>query len=118
MSTAGLVATPIGAIVLIILLIIKFKLHASIALIVAAILTAIVAQVPLADTTEVLEQGVGGTLGFLTLVIGFGAILGKLLEVSGGAHRLASTMLRVFGVQRATLVMSLLGFITGYPSIC
>ncbi|MGA4669670.1 gluconate:H+ symporter [Propionibacteriaceae bacterium Y1923] len=115
MSTPALVATLIGAIALIIVLIIKFKLHASLALIIAAFVTALVARVPLGEITDVLEDGVGGTLGFLTLIIGFGAILGKLLEVSGGAERLASTMLNALGTKRATLAMSILGFITGIP---
>lgn len=115
MGTGALVAVLICAIALVILLIIKFKIHASLALIIAAVLTALVTRVPLSEIADTLESGVGGTLGFLTLIIGFGAVLGKLLEVSGGAEQLASTMLRAIGAKHATLVMSLLGFIAGIP---
>lgn len=115
MGTGALVVVLIGAIALVIFLIIKFKMHASLALIIAAVLTALVTRIPLADIAGTLESGVGGTLGFLTLIIGFGAVLGKMLEVSGGAERLASSMLSLIGAKRATLVMSLLGFIAGIP---
>ncbi len=115
MGTGALVAVLIGAIALIIFLIIALKLHASLALIIAAFTVALITKVPLDDIASTIEGGVGDTLGFLTLIIGFGAILGKLLEVSGGAHQLASTMLRAIGAQRATLVMALLGFIAGIP---
>lgn len=115
MSTGALIAVLIGAIALIVFLIIKLKMHASIALVIAAFLVAIITGVPLGEVAQVVEDGVGGTLGFLTLIIGFGAILGKLLEVSGGAERLASTLLNAIGVKRATLVMAILGFICGIP---
>lgn len=115
MGTGVLVSVLIGSIALIIFLIIKLRMHASLALLIAAFGVALVAQVPLGEIADTIESGVGGTLGFLTLIIGFGAVLGKLLEVTGGAEQLASTMLRAIGVKRATLVMSILGFITGIP---
>ena len=115
MSTAGLVTTLVVSIALVVFLIIKLKMHASLALTISAIGVALVTQVPLAEIPKTLEDGVGGTLGFLTLIIGFGAILGKLLEVSGGAERLATSMLNKMGNKRATIVMSLLGLIAGIP---
>lgn len=57
----------------------------------------------------------GGTLGFLALVIGFGSILGKMLEVSGGAERIADSLLHWLGRDRAAWVMMLIGFIAGIP---
>lgn len=114
-STAGLVGVLIVAILLIVFLIVVLKMHGSIALTIAAIAVALVTGVKLSDVGDLLETGVGGTLGFLVLIIGFGAVLGKMLEVSGGAERLANTMLRVFGEKRAPLVMSLLGIIAGIP---
>ncbi|MFY9262312.1 MAG: permease DsdX [Actinomycetaceae bacterium] len=115
MSTTALVAILLIAIALIIILIMKAKLHASIALTIAAFFTALAAKVPLADITATIEGGVGGTLGFLALIIGFGAILGKLLEISGGATVLASTMLNAIGKNRATVAMAVLGVICGIP---
>lgn len=57
----------------------------------------------------------GGTLGFLALIIGFGSILGKMLEVSGGAERIADSLLHWLGHDRAAWVMMLIGFIAGIP---
>lgn len=114
-STPGLVAVLIAAIALIVVLIVALKMHGSLALTIAAISVALVTGVKLSDIGNLLEEGVGGTLGFLVLIIGFGAVLGKMLEVSGGAERLATSMLRVFGEKRAPIVMSILGIVAGIP---
>lgn len=115
MGTGALITVLIISIALIVLLIIKFKMHASMALLLAAFFVAITTGIDLSQVGDMIEDGVGGTLGFLTLIIGFGAVLGKLLEVSGGAERLATTMVNAIGKQRATLVMALLGLICGIP---
>lgn len=115
MDTGPLLVVLLIAIALIVLLIVTVRMHPSLALLIAAFFVAFVTQVPLDKITDTIEKGVGDTLGFLTLIIGFGAVLGKLLEVSGGAQRLAQTMLRVFGKQHATIIMALLGLICGIP---
>lgn len=115
MDTGPLLAVLFIAIALIVLLIVKVRMHPSLALLIAAFFVAFVTQVPLDKITDTIEKGVGDTLGFLTLIIGFGAVLGKLLEVSDGAQQLAQTMLRVFGKQHATIIMALLGLICGIP---
>ena len=115
MGTGPLIAILLISIALIVLLIIKFKMHASMALLLAAFFVAVATGIDLSTIGDILENGVGGTLGFLTLIIGFGAVLGKLLEVSGGAERLATTMVNAIGKQRATIVMALLGLICGIP---
>ena len=114
-STAGLIAVLLCAIALIVFLIVKLRFHGSLALVLAALAVALVTGVPLGEAVAVIEEGVGGTLGFLVLIIGFGAILGKMLEVSGGAERLALSLLDAFGARRATVAMSLLGLIAGIP---
>ena len=115
MGTGPLIAILLISIALIVLLIIKFKMHASMALLLAAFFVAVATGIDLSTIGDILENGVGGTLGFLTLIIGFGAVLGKLLEVSGGAECLATTMVNAIGKQRATIVMALLGLICGIP---
>lgn len=115
LSTTGLVAVLLVAIAMIVVLIVVFKLHGSIALTIASIFTAAVTGVSPGNIGKLLEKGVGDTLGFLILIIGFGAILGKMLEVSGGAERLAKTMLKAFGEKRAPMVMTFLGLIAGIP---
>ena len=86
MGTGVLVSVLIGSIALIIFLIIKLRMHASLALLIAAFGVALVAQVPLGEIADTIESGVGGTLGFLTLIIGFGAVLGKLADHSSSAE--------------------------------
>jgi GntP family gluconate:H+ symporter/D-serine transporter len=70
---------------------------------------------PLSSIADSFEKGMGGTLGFLAAVIGLGSILGKMLEVSGGAERIARTLLSTLGEQRASWAMMLVGFIVGIP---
>ncbi|KFI74432.1 gluconate:H+ symporter [Bifidobacterium mongoliense] len=115
MGTGPLMLVLLIAIAIVILLIVTVKMHASMALLIAALFVAFVTRIPLGKITDTIENGVGSTLGFLTLIIGFGAILGKLLEISGGAQRLASTMLHTFGKQHATVIMAFLGLICGIP---
>ncbi len=115
MSTPLLIGTLLLAIVLIVVLIVKAKLHAFIALSLAAIFVALVTQMPLEQIAGSLEKGVGGTLGFLALIIGLGSILGAMLEASGGAQKIAQTLLRLLGKQRATWVIMIVGFIAGIP---
>ena len=103
------------SIVLLIFLILKFKIHPFIALILAGIFIGLATGMPLTDIVASIEKGVGGTLGSLAVVIGFGTILGKMLEISGGAERLARTMLNALGEKRAPWVMSLIGIIAGIP---
>lgn len=103
------------SIVILIFLILKLKVHPFISLVLAGIFIGIATGMPLTDVVNSIEEGVGGTLGSLAVVIGFGTILGKMLEISGGAERLARTMLSAMGEKRAPWVMSLIGVIAGIP---
>ncbi len=103
------------SIVLLIFLILKLKIHPFISLVLAGIFIGLATGMPLMDIVTSIETGVGGTLGSLAVVIGFGTILGKMLEISGGAERLARTMLNALGEKRAPWVMSLIGLIAGIP---
>ena len=115
MSAPALICVLIVAIALIVVLIVKVKLHPALALTLAAFGVGIVTGTPLDALGDTIEAGVGGTLGFLALIIGFGSILGKMLEVSGGAERIADSLLHWLGRDRAAWVMMLIGFIAGIP---
>ena len=115
MSAPALICVLIVAIALIVVLIVKVKLHPALALTLAAFGVGIVTGTPLDALGDTIEAGVGGTLGFLALIIGFGSVLGKMLEVSGGAERIANSLLHWLGRDRATWVMMLIGFIAGIP---
>ncbi|SAK48308.1 gluconate transporter [Caballeronia pedi] len=97
------------------LLIVRLKTHASIALILVAVGLALAVGMPLTKVVKTLESGIGDTLSFLALIMGFGAILGKMLDDSGGAQQIAQTLLRKAGTRNAPWVMAIIGFIVGIP---
>ena len=103
------------AILLIVFLIVKVRVHAFLALTAASFVVGIGSGMPLAKIASAYENGVGGTLGFLATIIGLGGILGKMLEESGGAERIAQTLLSALGKERASWAMMLVGFIAGIP---
>jgi Gnt-I system high-affinity gluconate transporter len=98
---------------LLLLLMIVFKLNAFISLILVAMVVGILeGMTPLEAMTSV-QGGLGGTLGSLTMIIIFGAILGKLMTDSGGAQRIATTLIRVFGKKRVQLAAVLTATVVG-----
>ena len=115
MGTATLMLILFSAIALIIFLIMKVRLHAFVTLVIACMYVGFVTGMPLAKICASIEAGMGGTLGFLATILGLGTILGKMLEVSHGAQRLARTMVGALGAQRAGWAMMIVGFIAGIP---
>lgn len=114
-TTATLMFVLFAAIALIVFLIMKVRLHAFITLIVACMFVGFATGMPLAKIGSSIEAGMGGTLGFLATILGLGTILGKMLEVSHGAERLARTLVEALGKQRAGWAMMIVGFIAGIP---
>lgn len=115
MSNFALISVLIASIVLVVFCIAKLKIHAFLSLSLASIFVALVTGVDLTKIGSIIENGVGGTLGFLAVIIGCGSILGKMLEVSGGAQKIALSLLNLLGKKRADVVMMLVGFIAGIP---
>lgn len=103
------------SIALIVFLIMKTKLSAFLALTIAGLFLGIAAGMPLDKVAVSFQNGMGSTLGFLATVLGLGTILGKMLEISGGAQRLARTLLDTFGEKRAHWAMLFVAFICGIP---
>ena len=114
-ETTWLLGVLFASIALIIFLIMKVRLHAFIALVIACFVVGCGAGMEPATIVKSLEAGFGGTLGFLIAIIGLGGILGKMLEESGGAERLAKTLLAKLGSTRAHWVMAIVGAIAGIP---
>jgi len=99
----------------VVFLIMKVRLHAFMALITACIFLGLATGMPLAKIGGSIEAGMAGTLGFMATVLGLGTVLGKMMEVSGGAERLAHTLLDKLGKQNAHWTMMVVGFICGIP---
>ena len=122
-STGGLLLLAAVGIAVLLLLIIRFKTEPFIALVVAGLLVALGAGLPVStivgsaqsSSKSLLETGFGGILGHIALIIGLGTLLGSILEASGGAQVLTAGLLRAFGEKRAPLAMGLSGLIFGIP---
>jgi len=108
-----LIAT--AAVALLLFLVIRVKLHAFIALVLVSLLTALVTGIPLGDVPTALLSGFGGTLASVALLVGFGVMIGRLLEVTGGAQVLADTLVARFGEKRAPLALGVASLIFGFP---
>ncbi|KSU81093.1 MULTISPECIES: gluconate:H+ symporter [Fictibacillus] len=100
-------------IALLLLLMVVFKLNAFISLIIVGVLVGIMEGMTPAEAMTSVTNGLGGTLGSLALVIGFGGMLGKLMADSGGAQRIATTLIRVFGRNRVQFAAVLTAVIVG-----
>ncbi|MCZ2260344.1 GntP family permease [Sporosarcina sp. G11-34] len=104
----------IGVVVLI-LLVLKTKIHAFLALIIAASITGIVGGMEPVKVADTIAAGFGGTLGSIGIVIGFGVMMGRILEVSGAAERLAYTLIRFVGKKKEEWAMAIAGYIVSIP---
>ncbi|MGB3761921.1 MAG: gluconate:H+ symporter [Ornithinimicrobium sp.] len=114
-SAGVLLLIAAAAVAVLLVLIIRFKMHAFVALILVSLLTAVVAGIPLADVPEVALGAFSGTLGSVALLVGLGAMIGRLLEVTGGAQVLADTLINRFGEKRAPLALGLAALLFGLP---
>lgn len=115
MSDARLITATVLGIACILVLVIRFKLQAFLALILVSFCVGIAAGMPLLDVIESVKNGMGNTLGFVAVVVGIGAIFGKMLEISGGAEQIARTLTRRLGADKADYALALTGFIISIP---
>lgn len=116
LGTGELLGIAAGAILLILVLIIKFRVHALLTLMIVSLLTAIATGLPMGSIVgDVLVKSFGGTLGNVALLVGLGAMLGRLVETSGGAQSLADALVRAFGEKRAPFALGVASLIFGFP---
>lgn len=100
---------------LIILLTAKFKIHPFLALLAASIFYGLFSGMPFSEVNQSINDGFGGTLGKIGLVIVLGVIIGSFLEHSGGAFKIAEAVLRITGKKRVHETMGIVGFIVSIP---
>ena len=114
--TAGpLLLIAAAAIAVLLVLIIKLRVHAFLALIIISALTAFATGIPTGEVVPVLLFGFGNTLASVALLVGLGAMLGRLLETSGGAQVLADKLIGIFGEKRAPLALGVASLLFGFP---
>src|SRR6267378_4271877 len=110
-----LLLLALGAVVALIVLIARFKLHPFVALITVSLILGIVAGMPPGAVVKAFQDGVAGVLGFIAIVVGLGTMLGKMMAESGGATRIATTLIARFGERRVHWAIMFVAFIVGIP---
>lgn len=116
LSAQTLLGISAAAIILILILIVKFRIRALLTLVIASLLTALATGLPTGSiVNDVLVKNFGGTLGGVALLVGLGAMLGRLVETSGGAQSLADALIRMFGEKRAPFAPGVASLIFGFP---
>ncbi|TYA33836.1 GntP family permease [Aggregatibacter actinomycetemcomitans] len=110
-----LIFIMIAAVLLLLLLIIKFKMHAFVALILVSLLTALAAGIAVDKILPTMLTGFGNTLASVALLVGLGTMIGRLLEVTGGAKVLADTLINKFGEKKAPFALGIAALLFGFP---
>lgn len=107
------IVSIIIGVVLLLILMMGLKLNAFISLIIASLVVGIFEGMSPAEAMTSVQNGLGSSLGSLTMVIIFGAVLGKLMTDSGGAQRIATSMLNAFGQKRVQLAAVVTASVVG-----
>ena len=115
MSTTELLLLTAGSIGVLLLLVITLRMQAFIALLAVSFVAAIIGGVPPSAVADAVTEGMGKTLGYIAVVIGVGTMLGEMIQASGGAGKIASTLIRVFGERKAQWALALIGIIVATP---
>lgn len=115
LSTGPLLGIAVIAVAVILVMVIRFKIHAFITLISVSALTALAAGIPFEKVVPTMTEGFGKTLASVALLVGLGAMLGRLVENSGGAQSLADALIGRFGEKRAPLALGVASLIMGFP---
>jgi len=115
MTPLTLVLLGLASVLAILALIIKAKAHPFLALLIVSVALALVGGIGLEEIVPTLVVGMGKTLGSVALIVTLGAMLGRVIEVSGGADVLAKALLNRFGPDRAPWALGAAAFIFGIP---
>ncbi len=113
-----LVALLLLSIAFIVLATTKLKMHPFLALLMTAFGFGILSGMPLKEVVDSVNSGFGGTIGYIGIVILAGAIIGAFLEKSGGAYRLATSILKLTGQKQVPAAMAGMGYIVSIPVFC
>ncbi|WP_221584853.1 GntP family permease [Microbacterium sp. G2-8] len=110
-----LLLIAVAAIAVLLFLIMKVRLHAFFSLIIVSLLTAVAAGVTADQLLDTIVGPFGRTLGGVAMLVGFGAVLGRIVETSGGAQVISDKLLALFGEKRAPLALSVASLLFGFP---
>lgn len=117
-SGAQMIVGLLIGIFLLIILVLKTKVHAFLALIISAAVTGLVGGMDPLTLSKSISTGFGNTLASIGIVIGFGVMLGRILEVTGAAERMAYTFLKLFGKKKEEWALAATGYLVSIPIFC
>ena len=115
LNPTRLVIAAIIGLVILLVLIIKFKIQAMISILIGAIAIGLIAGMPVEDIVTAVNDGIGNTLKGIALLVGLGSMFGAILEISGGAQTLAVTMVKWFGDKKAAWALGITGLVIAMP---
>lgn len=115
LNPVRLILAAVIGLALLLALIIVFKVHAIISILVGAIAIGVIAGMPLSEIVAAVNDGIGNTLKGIALLVGLGSMFGAILETSGGAQTLAVTMVKKFGDKKAAWALGITGLVIAMP---
>ena len=115
LDTTRLVIAAIIGLASLLVLIIKFKVHAMLSILIGAIAIGLIAGMPFEEIVTAVDDGIGNTLKGIALLVGLGSMFGAILEASGGAQTLAVTMVKKFGDEKAAWALGITGLVISIP---
>ena len=115
LNPTRLVIAALVGLVLLLVLIIKFKIQAMISILIGALTIGLLAGMPVENIVSAVNDGIGNTLKGIALLVGLGSMFGAILEVSGGAQTLAVTMVKWFGDKKAAWALGITGLVIAMP---
>src|ERR1035437_4095658 len=110
-----LICLTAATLALLLFLILVVKLHAFVALLISAMAMGLASGMPPDKVLKSIQTGFGDALGFIAVVLGLGAMIGRFLEYSGGGRALADWLLKKFGMEHAAWAMLAAAFLVGLP---
>ena len=115
LDTTRLIIAAIIGLAILLVLIIKFKVHAMLSILIGAIAIGLIAGMPFDEIVTAVDDGIGNTLKGIALLVGLGSMFGAILEASGGAQTLAVTMVKRFGDEKAAWALGITGLVISIP---
>ncbi|MGA9175457.1 MAG: SLC13 family permease, partial [Thermoactinomyces sp.] len=103
------------AILLLLVLISYFKINPFVTLLLVAVFVGVAMGMPLPKIADSIKEGVGNTLGLVAIIVTLGTMVGKMMAESGGAERIAQSMIKLFGPKKIHWAMMFTAFIVGLP---
>jgi Gnt-I system high-affinity gluconate transporter len=103
----------VSGICLLLILILVFKFDSFISFVIVSLLVALAEGMSVGDAVVSIEKGLGNTMGFIIMILSFGAMLGKMVSESGAAQRITIGLVNTFGKKYIQWALMLTGFIVG-----